>query len=252
MMPHPIIRVALLAALPWEVQPFFRRVRAQRRTEGSMPLWEFAVGQGRGVAVLAGMGEAAAGRASAWLVDYYHPQVLISLGFGGAVTPELGPGAVVLGDSFWRYEPEGGKLQELPAPKPAVPLEELLQSFAAAGLSAFQGSIITTPVVIHKANQGSFLSHLSHPVLDMETCAVAASAQTRNVPFLAITDPAGEEIPDFLKRAARESRVPSVGQALAWLAADLRRLPVLTRLWQHSRLAARNLDQALEVILRLL
>lgn len=253
-MPRAAVRAALLAALPWEVQPFLRRVRAQRRIEGGMPLWEFAVGQGRGVAVLAGMGEAAAARSAAWVLERYQPQVFICLGFGGAVTTELGPGAVVLGDSFWRYEPQAGTLRELPAPEPAVPLGELLKSLAAAGLPACRGSIVTTPVVIQKAIQGSHLTHLTHPALEMETSAVAAAARESRLPMLAIraiTDPAGEEIPDFIAQAAQEGRTPTPGMALAWLAADLRRFPVLARLWQRSRLAARNLAQALEVVLRL-
>ena len=88
----------------------------------------------------------------------------------------------------------------------------------------------------------------------METSAVAAAARESRLPMLAIravTDPAGEEIPDFIGQAAQEGRTPTLGMALAWLAADLRRFPVLTRLWQRSRLAARNLAQALEVVLRL-
>jgi len=198
------------------------------------------------------MGEAAAARVTAWLLERYQPQLFISVGFGGGLTPALQPGAVVLGESFWRYEPKGAALQELPAPPPPASLQELVQSLRGAGLPAFLGSMVTTPAVIHKASQGSELVHLSHPVLDLETSAAAAAARERNLPFLAmraITDPLAEEIPDFIKEAAQAGKTPTPGMAMAWLAADLRRLPLLIRLWQRSRLAARNLAQAVEVVL---
>jgi hypothetical protein len=68
------------------------------------------------------------------------------------------------------------------------------------------------------------------------------------VALRAVSDAAGEEIPEFVRLAAREGHLPTVGGVLAWLAADPRRLPVLVLLWRRSRLAARRLAQALEVV----
>ncbi len=202
--------------------------------------------------MLSGMGEDAAARAATWIHERYQPQVFISLGFGGAVTPELPPGAVVLGESFWRYEPEAQALQEVTVPPSPAWLEDLLERLHTAGLPAFRGSVVTTRGIIHKASHQIPLQHLAHPVLDLETSAAAGAAHASNLPFLAlraITDAAGEEIPDFLKSFAQEGERPSVGAALAWLAANPRRLPLLFRLWRRSRLAARRLAQALEVVL---
>jgi len=249
------VMVALLAALSLEVQPFLGRVRARPSQDLDLPVWEFATERGRGVAALSGMGEAAAARTAAWLLRHYQPQALISLGFGGALTPELAPGAVVLGESFWRYEPEAGTLEELSAPLAPTPLEKLVKALRAAGLSAFPGSVVTTPGIIHKGALGGLLGRLSHPVLDLETSAAATAAQGGGIPFLAlraITDVAGEEIPDFLARAARETRAPTWRTALVWLTADPRRLPTLLRLGRRSRLAARNLAKALEVVMDIL
>ncbi len=249
------VTAALLAALSLEVQPFLHLVQARRLQGLDWPVWEFACKRAKGVVVLSGMGEGAAGRSAAWILDYYEPEVFISLGFGGAVTPELPPGALVLGETFWRYEPEAGELRKIPAPPcPAAPAG-LVERLRTAGLAAFLGSIVTTPVIIHKAKQGSSLHHLVHPVLDLETSAAALAAKARDLPFLslrAITDAAGEEIPDFLRQAAQEESKPTVGMALAWLAADPRRLPMLVRLWRRSRLAALHLAQALEVVLDIL
>jgi adenosylhomocysteine nucleosidase len=246
------VTVAFQAALPQEVQPFLRRIKARRRKGEDFPAWEFTWRAGRGVAVVSGMGEDAAARAAGWVFERYQPQSLVALGFGGSLSPELPAGALVLGESYWRYDPETRGLEELvPPPFPAwsAALAERLQ---AAGRLVFRGSLITTPEIIPKAGQGDLLTNLNHPVLEMETSAAALAARGRNVPFLAlraITDAAGEEIPDFLAQAVRERQTPTLAQALAWLAADPRRALILYRLWRRSRLAALHLAQALEAVL---
>jgi adenosylhomocysteine nucleosidase len=248
------VTAALLAALSQEVRPFLRQVQARRLPGAALPAWEFPLRSGKGVAVLSGVGPDAAARATAFILDHFQPQVFISLGFGGAVTPELPHGALVLGETVWRYEPESGSLEELMIPPSPIVPGDLVEKLQAAGLPAFRGSVVTTPVIIHKATQKSPLVHLPHPVLDLETGAAAAGARARNLPFLAlraITDTCEEDIPDFIRKAVREGNTPTAGTALAWLAADPRRLAALVRLWRHSRLAALNLAQALKVVLEI-
>jgi adenosylhomocysteine nucleosidase len=246
------VTAAFLAALSQEVQPFLRRVRATCLPGAEPPAWEFTRGPHKGVTVVSGMGEDAAARSVAWVFERYQPQGLISLGFGGAVTPELTPGAVVLGETYWRYDPDTQTLEELPAPAWPHWSAALVERLRTAGLPVFRGSMITTRGIIHKAGHAALLHHLPHPVLDLETSAAALAAQVRTLPFLAlraITDVAAEEIPDFLKEAARQGQTPSGAAALAWLAADPRRLAVLLRLWGRSRLAAKHLTQALDAVL---
>jgi len=119
-------------------------------------------------------------------------------------------------------------------------------------LPVYRGSLVSTGAIISKAGHGDLLAHLTHPVLDLETSAAATAAQVKNLPFLAlraVTDVAGEEIPDFLAEAVQQGKTPTAAEVLAWLAADPRRVPLLFRLWRRSREAARRLAQALEVIL---
>jgi len=245
-------RLALLAALPLEVRPFLRHIQARPRRGLGFPAWEFAVGQKRGLAVLSGMGPEAALAAARRLLEQERPEILISLGFGGALTPELLPGALVLGASFWEYDPHGALLKPAPAPAPPRPLPELLGRLRKAGLPAFAGSLVTTPVIMPKAKVGEALSALTHPVLDLETAVLARVAAGEGLAFLglrSITDGAGEEIPPFIVQA--DGKVDARA-ALAWLAGDPRRITVLFRLWRHSRLAADRLAQALAVWLPLL
>ena len=138
-MPGAPVTAALLAALPQEVRPFLRLVRARRLPQGALPVWAFDFAGRTGVAALTGMGASRAAGAAASLLEHYQPRAIIAAGFGGAVTPELPPGGLVLGETFWRYEPETGTLQELAAPASPIPLAEVLARLTGAGRPAFRG-----------------------------------------------------------------------------------------------------------------
>jgi len=246
-------RILLLAALPREVRPFLRRCHARRRRGLPWPAWEFALGALRGLLAVAGMGQNAVREAASRLVAQFRPHLVVSVGFGGALSPELHHGDLVLGEFFGRYDPVTQVLDPM-TPAPPRPLPELLRSLTAAGLAAFAGRLITTPWIIHKGRQGGGLAGSPLVVLDLEGAAVARVAWAEGLPFLglrAITDTAAEEIPDFL---APEGEPGALGllDALGWLAADPRRLLELFRLWRQSRLAAARLAAALMVLLPLL
>lgn len=245
----------MLAALIYEVRPFLRLVKAGRRPDLNFPAWEFEAGEARGLAAVSGVGEAAARGAAEQLLAVGRPRVLLSVGFGGGLTPEVPPGAVVLGGSYWQYAPETGEMREAAPPPVPFAAADLVKRLADAGLPVMAGSIVTAPVILGKADPLPALRRLRHPVLDLETAAVAAVAGAHGVPFLgmrAVTDAAGEEIPAFLTEALNANRTPGVGMALGWLARDPRRVLQLLHFWRRSRGAARNLARAMELLLPLL
>ena len=250
---HSACRILLMAALPQEVRPFLRRMQAKARRDLGLPAWAWA--GGAGVAVLSGMGGAAARRAVEILVARCRPGLLVSLGFGGALAPGLAAGELVLGETFWHYDPDTGALRAGPQPVPPRPLPGLRRALEAAGLPAAIGSLITTSRIISKGRQGGSLAGLPTPVLDLETGWLAAVAAARDLPFLslrAITDVAGEEIPGFLHQAGCRETTVGVGSALRWLAADPKRGADLLKLWSRSRRAGRALAAAMTVLWPLL
>jgi len=191
-----------------------------------------------------------AARRGAQILGVLRPRVLVSLGFAGALTTELAPGDLVLGESFWDFHPDTGALGQISPPPPPCPLPDMLRKLNQAGLPAAAGSLVTTPYIINKEEQGKPLRRLHRPAVDLETGVWARLAAAQGLAFLglrAITDAAGEEIPDFLK-GARGTGV----EALGWLARDPGRLRTLIHLWRRSRLAARRLAAALIVLLPLL
>jgi adenosylhomocysteine nucleosidase len=251
--PAAVCRILIMAALPLEVRPFLRRVKARARRDLGLPAWDWEAGGA--VVALSGMGAAAARRAGETLVGRLRPELLVSVGFGGALTPGLAAGDLVLGETFWHYRPGTGELKPGPQPAPPRPLPRLCGALKQAGLTALTGSIVTTSRIIHKGRQGEPLSGLPRPVLDLETGVLAELAAARDLAFLslrAITDGPGEEIPEFLHTAGDPGASLGVGAALRWLAADFRRLSDLLCLWRRSRAAARQLAEALTVLCPLL
>ncbi|MFZ5447641.1 MAG: hypothetical protein ACOZFS_03265 [Thermodesulfobacteriota bacterium] len=242
-----------MAALSQEVRPFLRQVKATPRRDLGVPAWDWE--PGGAVVALSGMGGAAALRAGETLVRGLRPEILVSLGFAGALAPGLAVGALVLGEAFWHYNPGTLELAAIPSTSPPRPLAHLLRALHQAGLSAVSGSLVTTSRVIHKGSQGGPLSGLRQPVLDLETGVLAEVAAAHNLPFLslrAITDAAAEEIPEFLPNVGGPEARVGARATLTWLAGDFRRAKDLLHLWRRSRRAAQALAAALKVIWPLL
>jgi nucleoside phosphorylase len=244
-----------MAALAWEVRPFLRRVKATRRRGTPYPAWEFAAGEGRAVLALSGMGREAALQTAARLLADFRPQVLGSVGFGGSLAPELTPGAVVLGASFWWYDPVHRLLVTIRPPAPPRPLEDLVRCLKGAGVCARPGSLITTPFIIHKGREGAWPRRLPGPVLDLETGPLAEMAAARDLAFFSlrvITDGAAEEVPEFLVQGSKSNLKMGPMAALGWLAADPRRIRPLLDLWRRAAAAAERLAEALVALLPVL
>jgi hypothetical protein len=181
--------------------------------------------------------------------------MLVSLGFGGALAPGLAAGDLILGETFWDYNPDTRELTSGPQPPAPRPLLLLRQILERASLKTVLASVVTSPRIIHKRDQGKPLAGLPQPVLDLETGILAKIAAAQALPFLslrAITDTAAEEIPAFLRDTGDQEVTVGVGAALMWLAGDLRRVQDLVQLWRRSRRAAGALAGALELLVPLL
>jgi adenosylhomocysteine nucleosidase len=241
-------KILIMAALPQEVRPFLRRVKARRWPGLGVAAWEWE--SEAALVALSGMGAAAAHRAGKTLVNRCRPELLVSLGFAGALAPGLATGDVVLGGGFYYYDPDTRELKPGSSPEPAS-WQNLHHALGHAGLNTASASLVTTPRIIRKAKHGAALNGLPHPVVDQETGVLAELATAHDLPFLslrAITDAAADEIPEFVRHALNQQVSPGIRTALAWLAEDVTRAPDLLRLWQHSRRAARSLSQALMIL----
>jgi len=252
-MPRNLPVLALIASLPQEVGPLVRRIRARRLPGLPFPAWEFRTGAVRGIVALAGMGARGALAVSAALLERQSLTALWSVGFAGALSPAAAVGDLVIGEAFYRVG-AAGELRESMAPVPFIAVRSLLARLRAAGVPARMGACLSPAALTPKSLLRPHAARLPCPILDLESAALAELAAARGLPFLAlraVSDAAGEEMPDFIAQAVAESRPPTFRDALGWLKEDPRRLPVLVRLWRQSFRAARRLARGLAVALEM-
>ena len=239
---------------PEELRPFLRMVRHRRASLEGIKAWHFQGKDYEGVAFLVGMGGAAPRLLAERAIATFSPDHLLVAGFGGALTALPPPGGVLLAAECWRLEP-AGQLPRREDFQPVAPPQALVAHLQAQGLAAYAGTLLTTPKIIPKASLPTRLSHLTLPVLDLETSEVAATATAHHLPFLAvraITDGAGEEIQGFLADIINQHQGVPLSRLLPALWADPRRVGYCLHLWRRSRLAGQNLARALNLILNYL
>lgn len=252
-MPPHLHPIALIAALPQEAGPLLRRLRARRLRNFSFPAWEFRTTIIRGLVALGGMGAAAALAVAEELLPRYAPGALLSVGFAGALTPDLRVGDLVVGEAFYRLGSAGGP-ERLPDPPAFRAVAPLVASLRLAGLAAWAGACLEPPALLPKQVLRDPAAGLSCPVVDLESAPLAALAAARGLPFLAlraVSDLAHEEMPPFIAQAVAKSRAPTLRDAARWLREDPRRLSVLLGLWRQSWRAARRLAKGVGVALEM-
>lgn len=203
------------------------------------------------ILVESGMGLDNAARAAELLVKEDRPDLLMSAGFCGAVYPGLQTGDVVVAKQIVIAHESG--FEEIP-----VQFSGSGQTFvalqAAAGNRVVGGVFVTTSAIASKSLlAGALPGHYRHPVVEMESGAIAIIAVERSIPLLAIravSDDAGEEfgftldeLCDAGMRRIRFYKVLLTIMRKPWI------IPQLVRLGLGSRTAARSLTAALSRLL---
>lgn len=242
------MKIGIITAM----QPEFRAVADSLGIVTPVSLGEFRAGCCTSfghefLLVESGMGLDNAAGAAETLIGYGRPDLLISAGFCGGVQAGELVGDVVVAKQIVISHESG--FEEIP-----VQLSGSGQTFvalqAAAGERVAGGVFVTTPALVSKKLLSVTLpGHYRHPVVEMESGAIAIIAVEHAIPLLAIravSDDAGEEFGfaldefcDAGMRRIRSSRVLLTIMRKPWI------VPQLVRLGCGSRSAARSLTAAL-------
>jgi adenosylhomocysteine nucleosidase len=219
-------RIALVAALKREIAPLVRN-------------WETAIGEYDGrqftffvgddtVAVCGGIGAEAARRATQAVIELYQPERIVSVGFVGALVPELRVGDVVvpsrIGDSrdgsSWTCD--GG-----------------------------EGTLVSAMHVTGARGKRKLAEAYNACAVDMEAAAVAQGASLHGIKFAAVkvvSDELDFEVPVVETAVTSDGRFHA-GRFLLYVTVRPWLWARVVRLSRNSRRASAELARALRALL---
>ena len=173
--------VAVVAAMVPELRPLRRALGLQARDRDGLTVQEGSRRGRRIVAVVTSMGTASAARTTARLLDSDDVDHVLAVGIAGGVAPDLTIGELLV-PAHVELEATGERLAHRP-------LEG----------GRGQGTLLTTDRLHNTAAAVDELRDRDVVAVDMETAAIAATAEARGVPWSvlrAVSDRAGDAVVD--------------------------------------------------------
>ncbi len=154
-------KVAIVAALEREVRPLIRNWQScERKHEGRK--FKFFENQWA-VAVCGGMGREPARRATEAVIALYHPSLVISAGFAGALDSTMAVG-------------------DIHTPRFVIDAGDGSRTDTGTGT----GSLVSADAVVRPEQKAKLARAYGAQAVDMEAAAVARGAQAREIKFKAI------------------------------------------------------------------
>ena len=217
-------RVAIIAAMPGELKPLVHGWPHSRR--GSIRFWAQRTEEEEWIAACAGAGQAAATRAFAAIEDGGPIDLIISLGWVGALTEDVAPGAA--------YNAAGVI---------DVRTGERFRCDAGAG----ERWLATSPIVADAAEKQRLASAYKADLVYMEAAAIARLARMREIPFYCIkgvSDGIHEKLPDLNRFIRPDGQFDLTAMVLFSILRPWY-WPALVRMGENSRRASRHMRDAL-------
>ena len=133
------------------------------------------------ILVRSGVGRQRAEDATLQVIDHFQPSTLVSIGYAGAVQPELNVGDLVIADTIieekkkGKYSPDSdwlNRAKDVSCPE---------------GFKAIVGGLLTVDNVIHDSLSKQELGkNYGVQAVEMETSAIAKVAEEKDVPLLSL------------------------------------------------------------------
>jgi adenosylhomocysteine nucleosidase len=219
-----VTRTAIIAALPGELRPIVRAW--PHSTRNGIHFWAQRNEEDEWIAACAGAGQAAATRAFTALEEGGPIDLVFSIGWAGALTPDLAPGSAHnmagvidtrTGERF-RCDARSGDLW-----------------------------LATTPTVANETEKLRLAATYSAALVDMEAAALARLSAQRQIPFYAIkgvSDGLHDRLPDFNRFITPQGQFQTARFALF---AALRPIywPSLIKMGENSRRASQSIAESI-------
>ncbi len=155
------IKIAIVVALEREVSPL---VAKWRRVDQEFDDRHFiCFEQGSAVLICGGIGQEAARRATEAIAVKYHPELLVSAGFAGALDPNLRVGEII-------------------TPSRVIDAKDSSRTEIPSG----SGVLVSGSATAGAAQKAKLASSYGAQAVDMEAAAVARGAQKHGIAFAAL------------------------------------------------------------------
>ena len=217
-------RLAIIAALPGELKPLVRGWPTS--TRNGTRFWAQRNEQEEWIAACAGAGQAAATRAFAAIEDGGPIDLVFSLGWVGALRPDIPAGSAhnVAGV----YDSRTG---------------ERFNCDAGAG----NRWLVTSPIVANEAEKLRLAANYRADPVDMEAAAIARLALMRGIPFYAIkgvSDSLHDKLPDFNRFIGPDGQL-NMTRLILFSILRPWHWPSLIRMGENSNKASQSMRQAM-------
>ncbi len=216
-------RVALIAAMPGELKPLVGKWPHSSRN--GVDFWAQRDAEEEWIAACAGAGQAAATRAFAALEEGGPIDLVISVGWAGALREGVVPGSA----------------HNLAGVIDSRTGERFLCDAGAGTLW-----LVTNPRVADEAEKRRLAAAYNAALVDMEAAAVARLAAMRSIPFYCIkgiSDGLGARMPDFNRFIGPGGHF-NLGALILFAMIRPWYWPALVRMGENSRKAAQNIAQS--------
>jgi adenosylhomocysteine nucleosidase len=217
-------RVAIIAAMPGELKPLVRGWPHSARN--GVQFWAQRNEEEEWIAACAGAGLDAATRAFAAIEDGGPVDLMFSVGWAGALTPECKPGEA--------YNVAG-----------AIDVRTGERFLCDAGAGEFW--LATSPKVADEAEKRRLASTYKATLVDMEAVAIARLAAMRGIPFYCVkgvSDGFDEKLPDLNRFLAPDGRFQTVRFVLYALIRPWY-WPALVQMGENSKKASQSIAESL-------
>lgn len=232
--------IAFLGALKDEVEGLRRAlVISHRGRRGVAPVWSGKLADGEAMVMRAGPGRQRAEDAARFLIDNYPLSAIVSLGFGGGLTPTVKAGDLVLCQRV--YVLNG---IEEPLASDDWLMDAAVAALRQANINFHRGNALTVPGIIGQPREKVELGRsFVAAVAEMESYYIARVAKAAHVPFLAvraISDEVDDFMPDVQRFVDSAGRVQA-RKAVRYLMGHPEHTAALIRLGANTRRAAESL-----------
>lgn len=242
-LPQPDFRqadVACVVALPMEAAPLLKKCqRVNKYTGGKFVFRGGRYGHLRLAIVECGMGFNRARQGTLALIDAHAPKWILSIGFSGALIPEMRVGDIAVGNALINLQGEELKI-DLNMP------EDRAQG-------RYVGKLLTAEAVVRTVEEKRQLQQQTGAIaVDLESLAVAQVCREKRIRFMAvrvISDDMSRDLPTEIMALTGNSGAIRWGATLGAIWKRPSSAGDMWKMWEKSQVAAERLAEFLDGVL---